>query len=152
MATKVTDRDKGYRRLLKRLDKARRGAAVTVGIHGPEGGAGHSGGLTVAEVATFHEFGTGSIPARSFVRGWADEKETENEEVIRAVAEGIVKGTFTTQQGLERIGTRFVASIQARIAGGIGPALAPSTVVAKGSSVPLIDTGQLRSSITFKVE
>ena len=41
---------------------------------------------------------------------------------------------------------------EAKIASNIPPALAPETIERKGSSVALIDTGQLRSSITWQVE
>jgi hypothetical protein len=41
--------------------------------------------------------------------------------------------------------------VQMRISQGIPPALAQATVDRKKSSVPLVDTGQLRSAITWQV-
>lgn len=107
--------------------------------------------LTVLEIATIHEFGLGHNPERSFIRAWFDEKKDENELLMKKVAEQYLAGKITREQGLDLLGVRFVGSIQKRIRDRIEPPLASSTEKRKGSSVPLIDTGQLRSSITFKV-
>jgi hypothetical protein len=45
-----------------------------------------------------------------------------------------------------------VGVIKQRIANGIAPPNSPYTIARKGSSKPLIDTGQLRNSITYQVE
>lgn len=145
----VTDIDRGAKSLLARMAKSK-GLSLTVGIHDSEGGA-SEGPLTVAEVATIHEFGTGTIPARSFLGAWADEKDSENKALIKAIGEQVVKG-LDAKTGLDRLGLKFVGSIQGRISQGIPPPNAPSTIAAKGSSTPLINTGQLRSSIRHKVE
>ena len=52
---------------------------------------------------------------------------------------------------LQRIGLWAQSEIQQRISDGIPPQNAPYTINKKGSSTPLVDTGQLRSSISFKV-
>ena len=65
----VTDRDNGARRLLEQI-RAIKGAAVDVGVLGQKAAEDH-GGLTVGDVATFHEFGLG-VPERSFVRNYVD--------------------------------------------------------------------------------
>jgi len=136
---------------------------VSVGIHEEEGAAEHEIQIdgeaapsgpppTVAEVASFNEFGLG-VPQRSFIRAWADENEVENRENLRKIGQAVVKGKLAggPKQGLERFGLHAVGSIQKRMADGVPPPNAPSTVDAKGSSTPLIAAGQLRSSITFKV-
>lgn len=146
----VRDTDRGYKALLKRVLKAAEQVTVTVGIHEAEGDADHEG-ATVADVGSFHEFGLG-VPQRSFIRDWADENEGENKERIRKIGEAIVTGKIDSpEQGLERFGLFAVGSIQQRMATGIEPELSPATIASKGSSVPLIDTGVLRSSITHKV-
>jgi hypothetical protein len=114
-------------------------------------GSAKSKALTVLEIATIHEFGLGHNPERSFIRAWFDEKKDENELLIKKIAEQYLAGKITREQGLDLLGVRFVASVQKRIRDRIEPPLAKSTEDRKGSSVPLIDTGQLRSSITFKV-
>lgn len=158
------------RKLLK--DATRKGVSVkaanawrvSVGIHEDDGaktheaednfgeGFGQESPPTIAEVGSFHEFGLG-VPQRSFIRGWADENEAENREALRKIGKAVTNGKLPggPKQGLERFGLLAVGGIQKRMAEGIEPALAESTVAAKGSSVALINSGQLRSSITSKV-
>jgi hypothetical protein len=147
-------------------------ATITVGIHGAEGGAEHSdplaGGsfaddgaiegasappLTVAEVGAFHEFGTRHIPQRSFIRAWFDEAVASGEiaDLLRSQLKLAVAGKLPLDQALERVALKCQASVQKRITKRIPPPLAQSTIDRKGSSVPLIDTGQLRASIRGRV-
>lgn len=141
-------------RLQKKKPTARQMAAlsVTVGIHAEEGAATHEGeAATVAEIGTFHEFGFG-VPQRSFIRAWADENEALNKKRLRKIAEAVKSGHISSPRtGLNRFGILAVGEIQERIANGIEPELAESTIRQKGSTVPLIDTGVLRSSITHRV-
>lgn len=147
------DRDRGLKALRRRVRRGARGRAITVGVHSGEGGAPAAGGGTVGDVASIHEFGLGNVPERSFVRSWADAERSDNEAKLRRLAESIVRGSNTVENGLERLGLNFAASMQKRIQSGeIGPPLDPATVERKGSSTPLIDNGQLVSSITHKVE
>ncbi len=140
-------------------------ARITVGIHGDEGaslkddatfeadGAITPGsGLTVAEVATFHEFGTSTIPARSFIRGWFDESVEKNRALILSQLRLVAEGKLGLEQALERVALKCEADVKRRIRNRIPPPLAPATVQRKGSSVPLIDTGQLRASVRGKAE
>lgn len=152
MAAKIRDRDRGYAALMNRLAQPK--AIVTVGIHEAEGAADHGeDGATVAEIGAFHEFGTTTIPRRSFIRDWADENEEKHKDDLRKIGRAILDGKLkSTEQGLERFGALAKGEVQTRIADGIAPALAESTVETKGSSVPLIDTGVLRSSIEYRVE
>lgn len=108
--------------------------------------------LTVLEVAIMNEFGTDTIPERSFIRAWVDLEGDEARKWMRALIKQVIRGAITKEVALERFGQKVQGSIQARIADGIPPPNAPATVERKGSSTPLIDTGQLRSSITYKVD
>lgn len=155
------------KRVQKKTPTARQmnASVVTVGIHEEEGAVQHeqednfgegfgqsSSTVTVAEIGTIHEFGLG-VDERSFIRGWADENEAANKKRLRKIADAVVAGYISSpRMGLERFGLLAVGEIQSRIADGIAPQLAASTVERKGSSVPLIDSGQLRSSITHRVE
>jgi hypothetical protein len=146
----IRDRDTGLKDLLKRFAPGVVG--VTVGVHESEGSAEH-GEATVLDVALFNEFGTEDIPERSFIRAWSDENEEANRGRLKAVAEAVFKKNVPSiEVGLARFGVFCVGDVQKRIASGLSPALAPATVQRKGSSVPLIDTGQLRSSISHKVK
>lgn len=150
VSSSIRDKDNGFRELFARIAKGKP-VTVTVGVHAEEGAA-SDGKTTVAEVATYNEFGLGP-PERSFIRDWADQHEDRNLNMVRKIAESVVTGKGPTpDQAFDQIGLRFVGEIQARISGGIPPPNAPSTIAQKGSSTPLINTGQLRSSIRHKVK
>ena len=149
MAGSVKDTDKGLNALFGRLANGKK-HSLTVGIHDAEAGA-PDGRLTVGEVATINEYGLG-VPERSFLRAWADANEAANLATLRKIGEAVVKGRASAEQGLNQAGLKFVGEIQARITGGIPPANAESTIKKKGSSTPLIDTNQMRSSIRHKVD
>lgn len=152
----IRDKDNGFRALLERMRKATHPNELTVGIHEAEGSApkeeedGGSSELTLAEIAAIHEFGyeEGGIPRRSFINDWADENEAKHKAQLETMAKAIVAGKVASvEQGLARLGSLYAGEVQKRIADGIEPPLSESTVKRKGSSTPLIDTGQLRASV-----
>ncbi len=156
MTARVTDRDTGYQAMLHRLASAK-GARVVVGVLADDAKREHdgeSGKASLLEVAAIHEFGApaAGIPQRSFIRGTVDEKEAEIRELQAKQAQRILRGDVDAPTALEQIGLKVTGMVQQRIARGIEPPLAAETVERKGSSKPLVDTGQLRSSITSKVE
>lgn len=164
----VRERDNGANALLRRM---REQATVKVGVIGDEAeaskkvkvrgkpkGRGKKGkfkviltGNTVVEIATIHEFGIG-VPERSFIRAFVDENEALIKKKIRTLGKKVVKGTLSSKQALDILGVWLTGKIQSRIAKGIPPALAQATIDRKGSSKPLINTGQLRSSITHETD
>lgn len=168
---RIIDRDHGYKDRLKKI--AETGAhRVRVGVQGDEaadmhvsGAGGRSGfagivaraqGMSTGAIAAVHEFGATisrdiRIPERSWLRGWFDGNLDANRTTLKNLARRIVLGKLTEEQALELAGTKFKGDIQARIARGVPPPNAPSTIARKGSSVPLIDTGQLRAAVTYKV-
>lgn len=149
---RVVSRDRGYNQLLRTAAAAARGARITVGIHAAQGNEAHTGivPVTVIDVALWNEFGTARIPARPFIRGWYDANLTKNRQFIGSVLARTL-GSLPLDQGLEIIGQRFVGDVQRNMAAGVPPPNAPKTIARKGSSKPLIDTGQLRQSITYVV-
>jgi hypothetical protein len=147
----LKDTDHGYRKRVKAIhETAENPLSITVGVHSGEGSATYEDGATVLEVAIWNEFGTSRIPARSFLRAWFDENRDEAKELWEALLKQVALGKITREVAIERFGLHCVGQIQERIASNIPPPNADSTVKRKGSSVALIDTGQLRSSITFK--
>lgn len=146
-------KDQKSPKYLSLLSFARRGVVqdtITVGVHSDKGGDQHDGGLTVAELASIHEFGLG-VPERSFIRGWFDENREKLPEAIRVELEqAIAEGDPTL--AFERLAVTIQGSIQQRISNGIDPELADETIIRKGSSTPLIDTEHLRSSVTTRSE
>lgn len=150
---------------------------ITVGIHGDDGSERHAANdstneLTVADIGTFHEFGVGpfqvtggfsgdgalgghehpGIPQRSFIRAWYDENHDFIAKTMQAQMKLAISGKITPEVAAERIALAFEGSVKQRISRGIPPPNAQSTIERKGSSKPLIDTGQLRNSIRGRVE
>jgi hypothetical protein len=120
-------------------------------VLGEKAAADH-GGLTVGDLAEIHEFGLG-VPERSFLRAWFDANREKIQETLRSAHRQVLLGKLTPQKAGELIGMKFVGEIQTWIGSGkVKPPLAPSTIERKGSSVPLIDTGQLRAAISYLVE
>ncbi len=152
----VTDRDLGFRALMRRLEQSGL-SSVTVGVHSDEGGGPAEGGgnLTVLDVATFHEFGTIRTPERSFIRAGVDQNEKAIKVLIRDVTRAVISNRkrLSPRRALELIGADITRKIQGRIRDGIPPGLAASTLARKGGkTTPLIETGQLIQSITFQVQ
>lgn len=152
----VRDTDKGARALATRLHRVA-GSRVKVGVldDAPkEEGEGASSSLSLLEVAAVHEFGApeAGIPQRSFIRAGVDELLPEIRRVQHALAVQVFKGSTALPVALDRLGAKVTALLQNRIARGIAPENAPATIARKGSSKPLVDTGQLKASITWKVE
>ena len=108
--------------------------------------------LSLLEVAVVHEFGGGRVPQRSFIRATIDARRSDIEAELANLARGVVGGQIDARQALELLGAKVAGWCQARIASGIAPALKAATIKRKGSSKPLINTGQLRSAITWRVE
>lgn len=125
---------------------------VTVGVHAAEAGSSHGEGLTVGDIATFHEFGTQTVPQRSFVRSWYDERQAFIADTLRTQLQAVIAGKRPIEQAAERIALAFEGDVKRRIAQNIPPPLAPATIARKGSSVALIDTGQLRNAIRGQVK
>ena len=149
----VIDKDLGWSKLAAKVAQlAGRDPHVLVGVQGSEARAQHQGSdMTVVEVATVHEFGTERVPERSFIRAAIDEQQVKLQQTSAALGRGVVLGTFTPRQALELLGHEAVGIMQQRISDRIEPPNAPSTVARKKSSVPLVDKGQLRGSITHRV-
>jgi hypothetical protein len=140
--------DHGAKALQSRLRAQQ--TAVEVGIIGAKAGEEKGAGITVSDVAMWAEYGLGQ-PQRSWLRGWIEENQSELGALMRRESVAIAKGQSTKPRSLARIGLWIQGGIQQRIANGIAPENAPSTIDRKGSSTPLIDTGQLRSSISSRV-
>lgn len=147
----VTDKDKGYKKLVTTiLDVGFPG--IKVGILEKEGADVYDDATTVLDVAIWNEFGTQDIPARSFIRAWVDADKPAIIRTLQGLLKKVIAKKLEEDQAMEQFGAWCVGRIQQRMARGIPPKNAPSTIRQKGSSVPLIDTGQLRSSVTYEVE
>lgn len=111
-------------------------------------------GLTIIRVGSFHEFGAGNNPQRSFLRVPFITKKADMAAAIGKELEGILLKGRSAEQALGRIGIAAtnISKGAFRTKGyGVWQDIKAATKRAKGKSQPLIDTGTLRSSITWVV-
>lgn len=149
----VKDFDRGFTNLGKVLAAAR-DMRVKVGIIGGEKDERTDGELTNTEIGIVHEFGApeAGIPERPFIRPTLEVHGHEYRKMIRdGLASKVLKGQMTAERLFNIVGMKAAADIKARIREGIDPPNADSTVERKGSSTPLVDTGQLINSISWEV-
>lgn len=168
---KFIDKDLGLKRIIAEVN-AVRGREITVGIQNGEKGKRvrikrknlkkigrrkrkKSSALAeradVATYAIYNEFGTKNIPSRPFMR---DAVDTNRDRISNYAARKVMQAIVNDEgvgNALERVGNYTKGIIQNEITAGSFTANAKATVAKKGSSQPLIDSGTLRKSITYKV-
>lgn len=117
-----------------------------VGIKYPDG-------TQVAFVAAVNNFGSASrnIPARPFMTESAAPALKATAPVAAIMVKAVNRGKATTEQALQEMGPFAVGAFQTTITDTAWVPNAARTVREKQSAKPLIDTGLLRSSLTFVV-
>lgn len=108
-------------------------------------------GSTVVEVGAVHEFGSRTVPARSFLRVPFEQKKGALEAFIQAEFQAVLEQERTAAKALDKVGAAATNIAKGAFLENEWPALKPATIAAKGSSRPLIDTGTLRASLTWAV-
>lgn len=145
----VTDRDLGWKAIKREVGRAQR-LEVAVGILQ---GSSNGEGASIAEYATYNEFGTKDIPSRPFMAISVDENVAAINSDFQRQSKRLVAGEVTAEQALTIIGQKHVSRIQNTITGrNILPALAPSTIAAKkGSTKTLVDTGAMANAVQIEI-
>ena len=146
MSVTIKDRKIAWDKFKKSMREAskKHSKRAEVGIFGNQG-------ADLIEIAVFNEFGTATIPERSFLRSAIAENKSK---LINKTAELIVlmvKGNITPQNLLIRLGEYGRSLVVEKINSGEFEPLAPATIKRKKSDVPLIETGRLRRNITSRV-
>lgn len=138
----------GGERLRESLRKARK----ATGIDGVDVGffksAKYPSGVPVASVASWNEFGSNRVPERSFIRRAMRIVEPDIKEVMERHMRG--QSGLPDQAVADEIGQLVSDEIKRQIVEVKSPPNAPSTIAKKSSSQPLIDTGFMRQSATWK--
>lgn len=106
-------------------------------------------GTSVAYVAAIQEFGApaAGIPPRPFIRPTVKEKK---DQWVKGLTKSVVKvaeGKMSAFEALSLVGIQAAADIQTKITTIYSPPNAESTIKAKGSAKPLIDTGYMHASV-----
>lgn len=134
--------DHGAVNLLEITKKAH--PLVDIGVIGAKAEAKH-GDATVGLIASVHEFGLGNCPRRSFIADWFEEATPEMIVFVKRLTLLLVQGKIKDGQFVKLLGEKAKGDIQKRMALGIEPKPLKYRV-----GTPLIDTGVLRSSITYR--
>jgi hypothetical protein len=103
----------------------------------------------VARVAAWNEFGTPTIPSRPFFRNFLHGSKQKYAEVQKKILAKVQEGSMTTKDAFESMGLWGQKGIRQSIRDMLTPENVKSTVKAKHSSHPLIDTSQMINSVTF---
>lgn len=107
---------------------------------------------TILDVALANEFGTKNIPERSFLRSSFIKYNRKFQRIfIAMIRKDMADGKLDMDMLLKKAGAYWVGLVKKQITDIRKPPNAPSTIKKKGSSNPLIDTGQLRASIGYEV-
>lgn len=141
---KVIDRDlgfKGFAAQLRRLSKARIG--TTVGVHEDEGEP------AVVKAAS-NEFGTSTIPERSFLRETFDARADEVlDDLEAAVVKAVDGGDLSAL--LDPVGDKWAEEVRQAIRDKSEPRNAPYTIEKKGFDDPLVETGDMQEEVKHRV-
>lgn len=145
----------GWRQLLAQVRQHAGKSYAKVGLLGAKASAQHESGgpLTVVEVGLVHEFGSRDerIPERSFLREAFDGNREKYAERVRQLMGLVLEGKLDYARALGLLGAEAASDVKVWMTEGMFEPLAPSTIAKKGSAHPLIDTGQLRASVSFVV-
>lgn len=110
--------------------------------------------IAMAELAAVHEFGAHSvgIPERPFMRTSIQKNRTRYVALTRQNIKKILQKQMDIRTALGQLGELAKGDMQKEIAQGSFAPLKPSTIRRKGSSKPLIDSGQMRQSIAWELD
>lgn len=154
MAVRVNDRK--WKLIFKEL-KIWQNAFTAIGIH--EGSGEHKESqTTMALIGAVNEFGTNKagknhniiIPSRPWMRGWFDKNKNRIHKKMKQLYDLILSGKFKAKQALKILGEWAQGELRKSIRNLQSPPNAPSTIRQKGSSNPLIDTGQFMNTVRHK--
>jgi hypothetical protein len=142
---KVTDKDKGYARLMTELGGL---GALTIGIQGKEALEQHpESDLTVGEIGAIHELGLG-VPQRSWLGRFMDQNQVRLAAEAKAMLIEVAEGRMSRKKAFEALGYKWVKEVRDDIyTGRITPPL--SAGYRNRTGMPLFDTGTMAKGITY---
>lgn len=151
ITTSVVTRDNGL--FGRMVNTARRCTArVRVGYFANQGVHGGKHPITLGNLARIHEHGTARTPKRAFVAPALAKNQGKYLRLVGDRLTPMLTGRISPNQTWHYVGQQAVADVQMYMVQESFTPLSPKTIKAKGSSRPLIDTGQLRQSVTYKVK
>lgn len=144
----ISGGDKLQKYLMELAIKLQKPATLNVGFLE---GATYPDGTPVAEVASFNEYGVPSKnqPPRPYFRGMISKKSGNWGKNVGTLLKA---NHYDAPRALALMGEEISGQLRESIQELSDPALASSTVKAKGFDKPLIDTSHMMNSVDFKVE
>lgn len=114
---------------------------------------GNSEPITNAELMFIHTNGSPvrNIPKRPTIEPTIEENKERISEMFKKAVNKVLANKGDGRADLEKIGLWTVNKIKAKFGSDELVPNAPSTIAQKGDNNPLIDTGQLRNSITYVI-
>ena len=108
----------------------------------------------VSEYAVYNEYGTAYIPARPFFRTATSFEESRNiiANYTRQAIESLISGQLTVEQVQAKIGLYLKGRVINSVRNGGWTMNSQATIDRKGNKPPLIDSGDLISSIEWEVK
>lgn len=106
-------------------------------------------GQSLAAIGLSHEFGL-SVPERSFMRSWFDKNIKTIQKQATMLYSKVLDGKLTADRAIKLLGAYAEGEIKKSIVDLKTPSNDPKTIARKGSSNPLIDTGQMLGSVKHK--
>lgn len=149
---KVTVRKNNWAKILKNLYKFSR-KDLLVGVPQAKTERDENEGITNAELMFIHTKGSPikNIPPRPTIEPTIEEEKERISKDFATALKGVLSGNTDGKKELEKIGIYTVNKIKAKFGSEDLAPNAPSTIKAKGSDKPLIDTGQLRNAVTYVI-
>lgn len=161
---KTTEKNNEKFKKFMDMIKRHKHAYVTIGIH-EDAGRYSAGNASVVEVALWQEFGTRTIPERSFIRSAIDDNVGKINSWREEMINNIVDKGWSVEQALDAIGVRIQILIQNKIKSNVPPPYGSGrkpndadriqelqdAKKARGHApVTLIETSLMLRSVTYK--
>lgn len=147
---RVIDNDKGWKKIAQAVLRSK-DVIANVGVQNSPSPRDGGSSVSNLDLAIIHEFGTDTVPERSFIRSSFDEHRPEYSRMLNRGGKQILDGKLDAETVVGVIGEKCLSDVKRKIDDGIPPPNRPSTIAKKGSSKPLIDTAQLKNSLTVVV-
>lgn len=139
---RVVEVDRGMKETIARIGSIRgKWPDLKVGLFGE-----------LAERALFNEFGTRTIPVRSFIRSTFDEERDNLTRFRDELIPKVLSGRLSIERALRMIGEYFALKVKEKIVLLDSPPNAPSTIRKKGFDDPLRETDAMLNGVEVRVE